>query len=225
MIGNRIKKLRAEIPITQKELAEKIGVTTSMIGMYETNDRKPSYNILIKIANYFRVSTDYLLGNTKGLQEHIIADDELPDVFRPFLKKDSKMVVTLVESEDNEDYIQDSDTKKKALEKALKSMNAFDFPDFKKIINFLPIDIKELPISVYELLDTVGSDQNAMRKLSQDEQKDSIRVQPEEDNTRLLEERQMNAIASASQKLPPEKRELLQRLAESMIDEVDTSHK
>ncbi|HDK7179181.1 TPA: transcriptional regulator [Clostridium botulinum] len=63
-IGEEIKLLRKEKGITQEELAKHIGVSTSMVGMYETNARKPSYEVLSKIAKYFRVSTDYLLGET-----------------------------------------------------------------------------------------------------------------------------------------------------------------
>jgi len=64
MLGKIIKELRKDKGITQEELGKIIGVTTSMVGMYETNARKPSYEVLSKIAEYFDVSTDYLLGKT-----------------------------------------------------------------------------------------------------------------------------------------------------------------
>jgi transcriptional regulator with XRE-family HTH domain len=64
MLGKKLKGLRSEYKITQEELAKIIGVTTSMIGMYETDSRKPSYEVLLKISEYFNVSTDYLLGKT-----------------------------------------------------------------------------------------------------------------------------------------------------------------
>lgn len=67
MIGERIKELRKENEITQEELAKNIDVSTSMVGMYETNARKPSYEVLIKIAKYFGVSTDYLLNTEEKL--------------------------------------------------------------------------------------------------------------------------------------------------------------
>ncbi|HZK55592.1 MAG TPA: helix-turn-helix transcriptional regulator [Desulfosporosinus sp.] len=224
MIGDKIKKLRARKAMTQKQLAEKIGVSTSMIGMYETNDRKPSYNTLTKIANHFRVSTDYLLGNTKDPQQHIITDDELPDILRPFLKKDSSMVVTLEESEDDDEYSHNQYSKTKAIENALKSMNVNDFPEYTEILNLLPNDKKGITMSVYELLDIVGNDQHAMQKLTKNKQKDQVIIQPKEkeDINRLFMDPQINAIAKASQKLSPEKRDLLLRLAESMmIDEAN----
>ena len=64
MIGNRIKLLREEKGIKQEELANKISVSPSAIGMYETNKREPINEISLKIANFFGVSTDYLLGKT-----------------------------------------------------------------------------------------------------------------------------------------------------------------
>jgi len=71
VIGERIKKLRKENEITQEELAKNIDVSTSMVGMYETNARKPSYEVLIKIAKYFGVSTDYLLNTEEKLDAAI----------------------------------------------------------------------------------------------------------------------------------------------------------
>ncbi len=53
LLGDKIKKLRKSKNITQEELGKNIGVTTSMVGMYETNARKPSYEVLIKIADFF----------------------------------------------------------------------------------------------------------------------------------------------------------------------------
>ena len=69
MLGNILKKLRKEKGITQEELGKILGVTTSMVGMYETNARKPSYEVLLKMADYFGVSTDYLLGKSSDQKE------------------------------------------------------------------------------------------------------------------------------------------------------------
>ncbi|HMA60114.1 MAG TPA: helix-turn-helix transcriptional regulator [Halanaerobiales bacterium] len=60
-IHNNIKKLRKRNNITQKELAEKLRITTSSVGMYERGARKPSIEVLIKTANYFDISIDCLL--------------------------------------------------------------------------------------------------------------------------------------------------------------------
>lgn len=60
--GNRLKKLRKQMGLTQTQLAERMGVTKSMISYYEVENRRPSPETLIKLAHIFHVSTDYLLG-------------------------------------------------------------------------------------------------------------------------------------------------------------------
>lgn len=60
--GNRIRYLRKQMGLTQKQLAERVGVTMSVISYYELRERCPSPDILKKLAYVFHVSADYLLG-------------------------------------------------------------------------------------------------------------------------------------------------------------------
>lgn len=60
--GNNLKTLRLREGMTQANLAQKLGITKSVISAYETGLRLPSYDVLIHIAKLFKVSTDYLLG-------------------------------------------------------------------------------------------------------------------------------------------------------------------
>nr|WP_302887354.1 helix-turn-helix transcriptional regulator [uncultured Romboutsia sp.]DAM61416.1 MAG TPA: Repressor protein CI [Caudoviricetes sp.] len=64
MFGKKLKELRLEKKINQSELGEKIGISPSTVGMYERDQRFPDKDILGKIADYFEVSVDYLLGRT-----------------------------------------------------------------------------------------------------------------------------------------------------------------
>ena len=79
MIGEKIRELRQNVGLLQSELAQKIGVSTSTIGMYEQNRRDPDTDTLKRLADFFNVSTDYLLGRTiveqidKKLQDNNIA--------------------------------------------------------------------------------------------------------------------------------------------------------
>ena len=60
--GSRIRKLRRDADITQKQLADILGVKCSAVGKYETlPNAYPSITNLIKIADYFHVSIDFLL--------------------------------------------------------------------------------------------------------------------------------------------------------------------
>ncbi|KHO63394.1 SOS-response transcriptional repressors (RecA-mediated autopeptidases) [Thermoanaerobacter sp. YS13] len=61
---NRIRDLRTEKGISQNELAKALGLTQQAISAYENGLREPDLETLNKIANYFNVSIDYLLGRT-----------------------------------------------------------------------------------------------------------------------------------------------------------------
>ncbi|MFL0507404.1 helix-turn-helix domain-containing protein [Ureibacillus sp. 179-F W5.1 NHS] len=63
-VGAKIKYLREKSNISQKDFAKKIGVSNTVLSRYESGDRKPDYDTLQLIADYFEVSTDYLLGRT-----------------------------------------------------------------------------------------------------------------------------------------------------------------
>ena len=62
MIGKRIAKLRKKMGLSQVELANYIGISRSSLSLYEIEKREPDGETLTRFANYFRVSTDYLLG-------------------------------------------------------------------------------------------------------------------------------------------------------------------
>ena len=66
LLGKRIKELRNKSKLTQTELAKQVGVTKSTIAAYENDSRSPSYEVLIKMANVFKVSIDSLLLNRSG---------------------------------------------------------------------------------------------------------------------------------------------------------------
>ena len=61
-IGGRIKELRLLNNLTQKELANKLGLTPKMISFYENSERTPPIDIILKLVSIFDVSSDYLLG-------------------------------------------------------------------------------------------------------------------------------------------------------------------
>ena len=60
--GNRLKQLRIREGYTQQQLADKLGVTKSVVSYYELQERYPSPDVLIRLSHVFRVTTDFLLG-------------------------------------------------------------------------------------------------------------------------------------------------------------------
>ena len=79
MLGIRIAILRISKGWSQAELARRIGVSASAVGMYEQGRREPSLSIVVQLAREFGVSTDYLLtGETQ--QGDPIAASEAPHI-------------------------------------------------------------------------------------------------------------------------------------------------
>ena len=61
-----LKKIRKEKGISQLKLAMDLNMSQNTISRYETGDREPGINELIKIADYFNISIDYLLERTQN---------------------------------------------------------------------------------------------------------------------------------------------------------------
>lgn len=64
--GKRLKQIRIENGYSQKQVATDMKMTYSAMSQYETGKRTPKNDILIKLATYFDVSVDYLLGRDKN---------------------------------------------------------------------------------------------------------------------------------------------------------------
>lgn len=62
----RLKQLRVEKGITQKQASEALGLSKNTFGNYELGIREPSLDVLKKICLLFDVSSDYLLGLSDG---------------------------------------------------------------------------------------------------------------------------------------------------------------
>ena len=64
-IGSKITELRNSKGLTRVQLASELEVPMTTLRNYETDDREPGHKFLVKVANYFGVSTDYILENEK----------------------------------------------------------------------------------------------------------------------------------------------------------------
>lgn len=80
MFGTRLKNLRIQAGMTQDEVAEKIGTNARTLGYYEKEERRPNPEMLIKLADFFNVTTDYILGRSNNPHEtHIVSNSSLPE--------------------------------------------------------------------------------------------------------------------------------------------------
>ncbi|PIJ95604.1 helix-turn-helix domain-containing protein [Lysinibacillus sphaericus] len=72
MLDIRLKQLRKSRNKTQQEVADYIGITRPAYTAYEQGVRNPDYETLLKVADYYSVTTDYLLGRTNEIIEELM---------------------------------------------------------------------------------------------------------------------------------------------------------
>lgn len=82
MLKERLKELRQETKKTQKEIAEAIGVHQSTLGYFETGERVPNIKTLQKLAKFYKVSTDYLLGISDIRAKAEVLDGRVSKLFK-----------------------------------------------------------------------------------------------------------------------------------------------
>lgn len=85
--AHRLKQLRKDSKLTQEELSNKLSSSRSTIAGYETERKEPDYETLKKIADFFDVSVDYLLGRTDIKKIEQNSSDKEKDNSNPFLKE------------------------------------------------------------------------------------------------------------------------------------------
>ena len=81
-LNENIRKFRTAMGISQVEFAKQIGVTKQCVSNWENDNILPSVEMLVKIASFFSVSTDVLLGlsSNKAIQVEGLSDEELAHI-------------------------------------------------------------------------------------------------------------------------------------------------
>ncbi|KPV60430.1 XRE family transcriptional regulator [Paenibacillus sp. A3] len=69
-IAERLKDLREQNQVKREELAQVLGVSVRSISHYESGNRRPDYEGLLALADYFNVSLDYLVGRSNDPEKH-----------------------------------------------------------------------------------------------------------------------------------------------------------
>ena len=93
----RLKKLREEKSLTHKDIAVFLGVNYNTVGNYERGTRQPDLETTNKIADYFDVSVDYLIGRTNERSLKKAAD------YSSLSKRHQKMIKTYDEFAESDD--------------------------------------------------------------------------------------------------------------------------
>lgn len=95
MLGERLRKLRNERNLTQKEIAKILGIPRGTYAHYEINKRTPDFDLLKETADYYNVSLDYLLDRT-NVKDYGLSDDSERDIVKRLYK-----ILDILEYENN----------------------------------------------------------------------------------------------------------------------------
>lgn len=97
MFPERLKSLRTDRGISQIKLAKYFNYGSTAIANYESGRNEPSFDVLIKIADYFGVSVDYLLGREDKpmIYRNISLEEE--DLLKDFRKLNKELQISISE--------------------------------------------------------------------------------------------------------------------------------
>lgn len=106
-LQERLKTLRNNNKLTQRQLAKKLNISPSTVALYETGDRNPDMTMLKRIADFFNVSVDYLLGQTNIPEQYKEKTTNLPENITPDMVELLEKISSLSEEskKDLEEYI------------------------------------------------------------------------------------------------------------------------
>jgi len=90
--GDILKILRKNKKMTQSDLAKELNVDRSTIGKWENDSSTPDFQKLLKIAAFFDVETDFLLGNFKGKKRRAIMEKILHVIYDLTSEEEEKLI-------------------------------------------------------------------------------------------------------------------------------------
>ncbi|KZM54943.1 helix-turn-helix domain-containing protein [Aeribacillus pallidus] len=99
MFGKRLASLRKKMGISQYELADRLGFSRGQLANYEQGKRQPDFDTLQKIADFFEVSTDYLLGRSENKKSDW--DSKLPELTEKDERDIAKQLEKILDSMDS----------------------------------------------------------------------------------------------------------------------------
>lgn len=94
-LSERLKDLRTENNLSQQKLADKLTVPRSTLAGYETGISAPPYDILIKYANIFNTTTDFLLGRVDDQHAKITGSENIDVVHDKSIKLSNDELILL----------------------------------------------------------------------------------------------------------------------------------
>ena len=94
-----LSKLRREKGLSQRQAAAELGISQALLSHYETDAREPRLEFVVKVCDYYSVTTDFILGRTKergsGATRLSSQVSEIVDSFEELIDKEAALVSML----------------------------------------------------------------------------------------------------------------------------------
>ncbi len=85
-MSKRLKKLRTQSGLTQAQLAKRLNISPSSIGMYEQGRREPKNSVLVRICKELNTSGDYILDINNEAKENTLSFDDVNSIVTEFVE-------------------------------------------------------------------------------------------------------------------------------------------
>lgn len=96
--GRNLERIRKEKKISQTRLGQELGLTQQMISSYEKGASSPNVEILIKVADYFQLSIDELVGYSVEHQYRSTTETRFLQYFKGLNAKDQEKCITIAQT-------------------------------------------------------------------------------------------------------------------------------
>lgn len=99
-VNLRLKQLRKEKNLTQTDIANSLGITRERYGLYEAGKRQIGLELLDKVADFYSVSVDYVIGRVDSTEPVFTSEEkQLLDIYRTLDERGRKTVLSSAETQ------------------------------------------------------------------------------------------------------------------------------
>lgn len=162
-----LKTLRKEKRLTQEELAKKLGISRLMVNQYERGISKPGRQTLVKMAEFFNCSLDYLWGDNYEIERNILCDIDksIKEEERLCAKKALRKGITTKQANRFEFFktITELCDESKELFRALSVMSKEEIDFFKLVMKLNEQELEELTTFIDFLISKREKKENEQR--------------------------------------------------------------
>lgn len=96
VFGERMRILRQNLGISQQQVADKLNISRNLLSNYERGIRQPDYQMLVRLANFYEVSLDYLLGRSDTYKTQNVCTNRETEVINRVLRLSDESIRDLL---------------------------------------------------------------------------------------------------------------------------------